>query len=274
MSKTNSYQTLDPLQIAQAIAAQFAELPVVEAVALGGSLVTEQADTSSDIDLYIYSLEPIPVETRARIIRERSSRMELDNPFWETEDYWLEKESGVKIEVIYRGDWLLETLQDMFENNRSHMGYSTSLWHNVITSEVLFDRNGWYDKLKKVADRPYPDALADAIIRKNFSLLQGSLAEHPKQLALALERNDLVFANNRVNVILDSYFDILFALNKEPHPGSKRQLAYAEKLPLKPKNMTEAVNDVLKFGGSKKALEKTTKLIDGLKKLLSESCKF
>lgn len=95
----------------------------------------------------------------------------------------------------------------MFENNRAHMGYSTSLWHNVITSRVLFDRNGWYAKLQDVANRPYPDALANAIIRKNFALLRGSLAEHPKQLALALERNDLVFANNRINVILDSYFD-------------------------------------------------------------------
>lgn len=82
MSKPNSYQKLDPFQIAQAIAAQFAELPAVEAVVLGGSLVAGQADASSDIDLYIHSLELIPVEARAQIIEGRSSRMELDNPFF------------------------------------------------------------------------------------------------------------------------------------------------------------------------------------------------
>lgn len=66
MSKPNPYQTFEPLNesliIAQAIAAQFAELEAVKAVTLGGSLATGQADVSSDIDLYIYSLKNIPLE--------------------------------------------------------------------------------------------------------------------------------------------------------------------------------------------------------------------
>jgi len=194
--------------------------------------------------------------------------MELDNPYWETEDYWLENESGVKVEAIYRGDWLFENLQDMFANNRAHMGYSTSLWHNVVTSKVLFDRNDWYAKLQNLATRPYPDALADAIIKKNFALLRGSLAAHPKQLELALKRGDLVFVNNRVNVILDSYFDVLFALNKELHPGAKRQLAYAENLPLKPQNMKQNVEAILLSSNDEQIVEKVGELIDGLETLL------
>ncbi len=235
----------DPFTIAQSIATEFSILDSVESVALGGSLATGKANAQSDIDLYIYFKEPISVETRAQIIHARSSVMELDASFWETEDYWIEKDSCIKVEAIYRDNWPLKTLQDMFDNNRAHMGFSTSIWHNIATCKILFDRNGFLTSLKKMADRPYPDSLATAIIRKNFALLRGSLAEHPKQLELALERKDTAHSVSLVNMILNSYFDILFALNRKLHPGAKRQLEYAQALELKPEHMSENVNALM-----------------------------
>lgn len=83
----NAHET-ERQKIARAIAAQFAEIATVEAVALGGSLAAGQADARSDIDLYVYSETPPSLAARARIIEPRSSRMELDNGFWGgTEDY-------------------------------------------------------------------------------------------------------------------------------------------------------------------------------------------
>ena len=102
------------LETAQAIAARFAEIRQVEAVALGGSLATGQADAHSDVDLYVFAKGDIPVEVRAALIEPRASQMQLDNRFWELEDYWLEKESGVKVEAIYRDpDWLEDVSSEL-----------------------------------------------------------------------------------------------------------------------------------------------------------------
>jgi predicted nucleotidyltransferase len=257
-----------PFSIAQEIATQFAQIDSVEAVTLGGSLATGKANASSDIDLYIYSNESIPVELRANIIEGRSSQMQLNNTFWETEDYWIEKESSIKVEAIYRGEWPVEALKDIFNNNRAHMGFSTSIWHNITTSKILFDRIGWYAALQKIAAVSYPQSLAKAIIHKNFALLKGSLAEHPTQLALAAKRNDVIHVHHRIDMILSSYFDILFALNRTLHPGDKRMLSYAQELTYTPKGMLEDVTNLVT--NQDNAIAKVKQLIDRLEALLIE----
>lgn len=263
--------TLDPRIIAQSIAAQFSKLAEVDAVALGGSRGTGRADVYSDIDLYVFCRSVIPVETRARIIEPRASRMELDNEFWgETEDYWLEKESKTKVEAVYKGEWVVENLSDMFANNRARLGFSTTIWHSVKTARVLYDRDGWFTSLHKIADVPYPDALAEAIIRKNFVVLRGSLAALPTQLAQAVNRNDVVSTHHFVGVILDSYFDILFALNRMPHPGTKRMLTYAENLEYQPEGMRDDVTDLVNHGDPAQVVSQVDRLINRLAALLSE----
>ncbi len=197
--------------------------------------------------------------------------MELDTGFWGgTEDYWLEKESGVKVEAIYEGKWMPETLRDMFAHNRARTGYSISLWHSVATAKMLFDRNGWFASLQQIAAVPYPDALADAIIRKNFALLRGSLVAYPKQLALAVERNDVVHVHHCIGEVFASYFAILFALNRALQPGGKRQLAYAEALALTPEGMREDVSGLVVNQDLMNVTGKVDRLVDRLETLLTK----
>ena len=261
----------DAVKLAQAVAAQFAEIPEVEAVALGGSLAAGQADALSDIDLYVFAKSEIPVATRAALIEPRAAQMQLDNRFWELEDYWRERDSGIKIEAIYRDpEWLSGHLQDLLKGKGAQLGYSTSLWHSIVVSKNLFDRDRWFAELQKSVDVPYPDVLAQAVIAKNFPLLRGSMADIPSQLEVTVEREDWVGVHHRIDLLLGCYFDTLFALNRALHPGGKRQLAYAEKLDLKPENMTEDVNGLAVGLEPKSIVAKVDELVDQLERLLSE----
>ncbi len=204
------------------------------------------ANASSDIDLYVYTAAELPAAVRAGIIEPRASVAEVGYDIWEVEDYWLER-NGTKVEAMYRRpEWETGYLEDLFANHRAQMGFSTTGWHGVVNALVLFDRNGWARSVKAFADRPYPGELAAAIIQLNSRTLRGTLVTHPEALIAALARDDLTFAHSRVNEILNSYFDILFALNRTLHPGAKRQLANAQKLPLKPAGMEADITDLLR----------------------------
>jgi predicted nucleotidyltransferase len=270
MQKPYSRERVDPQKIARAIATEFAKLEMVEAITLGGSLATGRANAGSDIDLYIYYSEPIPLEVRASIIEPRSSQMELDAPYWGTEDYRIEKESGILVEVAYESKWPEEYLKDLFENNRAHMGFTTSVWHSLVKSKILFDRNGWFASVQKLADVSYPESLAKAIIRKNFALLRGSLIQHPKQLVLAIERNDAIHVHHRIDMMLTCYFDVVFALNRKLHPGDKRMLEVTAAFEYKPEGMLEDVTGLLKEKDFTKLKSRVDQLIDCLEKLLKE----
>lgn len=256
------------LTLAQTIAVEFSKLSEVQAVLLGGSHATGKADETSDIDLYVYANKEIPVETRAAIITPRASYLELDNRFWETEDYWLEKTDGRKVEIIYRGGYLEDSLKNLLENYQAQLGYTTSLWHSVLHSVILFERDHYFSDLQQRVRVPYPNELVKAIIDKNFPLLKGSLAVHSKELYKAAIRNDVVGVHRRIEVLLNSYFDILFALNRELHPGEKRLLAYAEKLERQPENMSADIREVLSERDPEKLKTAVERLVDRLEDLM------
>ena len=151
-------------------------------------------------------------------------------------------------------------------------GSRTSGNHNLRTSEVLFDRDGWLARVKASADRAYPDELARAIIAKNWPLLRGAASAYPKQIALAAHREDLVAVNHRLAALLASAFDVLFALNRVTHPGEKRLLALASRLPLAPEDLRTRVELMLSFtSGSLESVPRSVEaFVDGLERLLSQ----
>jgi hypothetical protein len=228
-----------------AIAMAFQQWPEVEAVALGGSRVTGVADAGSDIDLYVYSRIEVPISVRRAFIEERALSSELGNRTWEPGDEWKERHSGEAVDVMYRDcRWIEAEMERVLVQHQPSLGYTTALWHNVLTSEVLFDRNGWYAKLQTKIRVPYPNELRNAIIRHNYPLLRDRQSSFTKQIVAAAKRNDQVSLNHRIAAFWASYFDVLFAANRRPHPGEKRLVAHARNLDYFPVRLTSQLRDL------------------------------
>lgn len=198
------------------------QFPEVEGIALAGSRTTKRDDEHSDYDVYIYLNSALDVKKRKEIMQKYCSYFEMDNRFWENEDNGRFND-GVIIDVLFRSiDDIAWQLYNALVKHEARNGYSTCLWHNILSSEILYDKTGKLQALFEKYRVDYPDELAQNIIERNRELLKGEIPSYYSQIEKAIERNDLVSINHRIAEFLASYFDIIFALNRIPHPGEKR----------------------------------------------------
>ena len=77
------------------------------------------------------------------------------------------------------------------------------------------------------------------MIAKNFPVLGPIISSYEDQIESAFVRRDPVSLVHRTAAWLASYFDIVFAANRQYHPGEKRLLAQAARLPSSPVNMVD-----------------------------------
>ncbi|MEQ8818941.1 MAG: nucleotidyltransferase domain-containing protein [Sumerlaeia bacterium] len=244
----------------------------VVGVALGGSAAVGMGDDVSDIDLYVYLDGELPLAAREKIARGRSDAPEVGNAFWEPGDEWVERASGMKVDVMFRQRaWMDEQVARVLDRHEASLGYTTCFLYNVARCRIVQEDKedgGWLRELRKRVDlAPYPEELKRAIVAKNHPVLRGKQASYRDQIASAVARGDLVSVNHRVAAALASVFDILFAVDEQYHPGEKRLLAHAEAMcPKRPESFRADVEGLLRAAGSEPgavagALER---LLDGL----------
>lgn len=269
MSQNNSMY----LTLANKVCEQFQAIDAVEAVALGGSQTSGSLDQHSDIDVYVYLNSDIPLSAREEIVtRLGASKADLNLTFWDVGDEWFDLESGIEVDMIYWDKaWIEEQLQRVVFSHQACMGYTTCFWQTVVDSKILFDRQGWFTELQKKYSIAYPEQLKQAIISKNYSLLRDVIPSYYNQIKKALDRRDLISVNHRLAALFESYFDVLYALNKVMNPGEKKVLPYVLKTcTQKPQNLQKQVEDMLQSAanGDKKLLEQLDLFLDDLDALL------
>lgn len=236
--------------VAHRIGARFSDLPEVQAVAVAGSQTSGVASVGSDIDLYIYTNGEIGAEARMAVAGEFADDAEL-NDYWGPGNEWTDRESGIHVDAMFwTVGWIKDQLDRVLKGHEAGMGYSTCFWHTIRVSEAVFDRTGWFRGFQTEAMVTYPEPLARAIINHNFPVLGKIASSYQVQLQKAAARGDRVSLNHRTAALLASYFDILFALNRVPHPGEKRLVELAQRLCSKcPTGMEEQVNGLIAAGG-------------------------
>ena len=221
---------------------EFAQLDQVEAIVLGGSRAGQYFDKDSDYDVYIYLTDSIAPKTQRNILSKYCYYMEIGNQFWELEDDCVLK-SDIEIELIYRTlDSFDKDLQTVVLDHQAQNAYTTCMWHNLLHSKIIYDRNGRYEALQNKYRLPYPAELKKNIIKKQLLLLDQAMPAFSKQIEKALKRQDLLSINHRSSEFFASYFDLLFALNEQTHPGEKRMLEFAKtNCPLLPQHFEENI---------------------------------
>ena len=222
---------------------EIGKLSQVEAIALGGSRATGRNDEKSDYDVYVYLSDRVDENIRRNILEKYCNYMEIGNSFWELEDDVTLK-NGIDMDIIYRNMEDFETMvSSVVTDCIPWNGYTTCMWHNLITSKIVIDKNGKLSALQEKYRIPYPKKLKENIISNNMKLLSGMLPSFDMQIKKAENRGDFVSVNHRVTEFLASYFDIIFALNEMTHPGEKRMQSICSKeCNILPNNFDENLN--------------------------------
>ena len=247
-------------------------------MALGGSrgLGASTTDLASDIDLYVYTHGDIPVEERRSIV-ERSggaAQASLDMTYWGLGDEWIHAPSGIEVDIIYfDAVWMEEQITGVVEKHRSSLGYTTCFCYTVRNSIIYSDPHGWFASLQQRCQGEYPEALRQNIVAYNYPVLRSLIPSFANQIEKGAKRGDLVSINHRTAALLASYFDILFALNRQLHPGEKRQVEFAlNQCPLLPANMQADLASILLLTGADvpDLPARVARLLDHLDRLLEQ----
>ena len=250
---------------------ELSALPQVEAIALGGSRAGSHYDETSDYDVYLYCTGPVPESVRRELLAKFCSYMEIGNHFWEYEDNCV-LNNGIDIDILYRDlDAFTADLAEVVELCRGRNGYTTCMWHNLLTCKIVCDKTGRLAAAKERFSVAYPSALREDIISRNWKLLRAAMPAYELQIRKAVSRGDLVSVNHRVSAFLESYFDLLFALNRKTHPGEKRLVSLCREMcPILPDAFEENLELLFRnlFSHPEKTPEDLDRILTALSKIL------
>lgn len=250
---------------------ELAKLPEVEAIALGGSRAGDVYDEKSDYDIYLYCIGEIKEEIRKEILSKYCKVIEIGNHFWEYEDNCT-LNNGIDIDILYRNlDTFSNEVASVVEQYQAHNGYTTCMWHNLKTCKIIYDKNGNLQTAKKRFTVSYPQTLKKNIIEHNMKLLRTSMPAYEIQIAKAVKRKDIISINHRTAAFMESYFDIIFAINELTHPGEKRLIQICkQQCKILPHNFEKYINQLFGdlFVCYDKIIDDIKNIIDELEKIL------
>lgn len=227
---------------------KFSQINEVEAIAIGGSTAAKTCDNTSDIDIYVFSKNGVPIEKRKNIIEKISTKYEVGGEYFGSGDEFFVDELNLQLDFMY---WDMKWFEDVVENvwikHFPSNGYTTCFLYTLKNFKIVYDPNNWLKNLQDKINTNYPFELQKNIIERNLKLMKDKpFASYYEQIEKAVHRNDLNSVNHRISAFLASYFDVIFALNKLLHPGEKRLVAYCKKhCKILPQDFEENINNLL-----------------------------
>jgi len=232
----------------KALVKDISKVHAVDALLLSDSFTSDSDDQSSDFDLYVYLNQTWAAEERKKKLEPHCSILNVETASLENADYGRLLE-GQDLHLVYRNlNWIADELDRILIEGQAATGYSTSIWANFKDSRILFDRRGMAAALQEHVSIEYPESLRRNIIARNHSLLKQGGTAYYHQIKKALAGRDRISVNHLISAFLASYFDILFAFNRVPHPGDKGLVENCQKLcNVLPENFTALLDQLMDF---------------------------
>lgn len=261
-------------EILHRLIAEFQSIEQVTAIALAGSKFSNYQDDLSDININIYYTSPINSETRNQILMKFSNTIELDCMNGMQIDHCSLRDFPIELDLCYLQIEEIERqlIAVMHELNINYH-HSTQLAYFVHYSNIVFDRHQKLDTLKQMYTSHYPDDLREKIIQRNYPLLKSNSKSYYVKFERALNSRDQIHIAALLNDFLNSYSEILFALNHQFYPIEKRILQIMEvTCPLLPNLMKENIELLFVYAGrcDKQLLNVLNVMINQLSDLLTE----
>ena len=257
-------------EVLDKILSEFKELDGVEAIGIGGSSASKKADSSSDIDIYVFTSKDIPIEQRKKIIQKYSSKYDVGQDYFGPDDEFYVDSMNKDFDIVYFDKkWIEDNYKNVWIDANPSNGYTTCFLYTLSILDVKHDKTGWLENLKTQLNTPYPKKLQENIIKRNMMLLNDKpFASYSSQLQKAVKRNDFNSVNHRITAFLESYFDIIFAKNELLHPGEKRLVQYAKAhCRILPKDFEKNVNDLVVAPIDRKT-QIASKMVENLREIL------
>lgn len=209
---------------------QFIELPEVEAIAIGGSTSAKTSDNNSDIDVYVFSKTGISLEKREKIIKPISTKHEIGGEYFGSGDEFLVDEINQQLDMMYWDmNWFESVVENIWVKHYPSNGYTTCFLFTLKNFNIIYDKNNWLKNLQEKINAEYPTELQKNIIHRNIMLMKDKpFASYYEQIEKAIKRNDITSINHRISAFVASYFDVIFAVNKQLHCGEKRLINYVK----------------------------------------------
>ena len=249
---------------------EYRDFRQVMAIAIGGSSSAKTSDKMSDVDVYVFVEHDIPVSEREILVKKYSTNYEVGGEYFGSGDEFLADALGIQLDVMYwNTNWFEETVKNVWEKHYPSNGYTTCFLYTLKNLDIKYDPSDWLKNLQNKLNTPYPEELQNNIIKRNMMLMKDKpFASYYEQIEKAIMRNDENSINHRISAFMASYFDVIFAKNKQLHPGEKRLIQFAIKnCSILPDNFEENISKLFNAKPEKKS-EVLNTITENLRKIL------
>ncbi len=256
------------LAAAHTITRMLADLPGVMAVTLGGSVQSGLADAASDLDLHVFWQTPLAdAQTRLRQLATIADpdSVQVDIHSWGLEDHLVINGRPVELIYVRWSDFAAEVAYAYDVGLYSDNATTARLFY-AAHGGILCDPTGEFAATQQHL-HTFPEATYRVLLARQPALLRVFL----EQLVRAQGRSDWLFVQHCRTKIQLAFFNLLFTLNRQYHPGEKRLLHHLARCPIAPAECGARWTQVTRYSTDDPALSTDISAItDDLLALVAE----
>ena len=240
----------------QALVDALSRLGCVRAIGKTGGLDLPK-DGFGDIDLFVLCERlPARAEREALYLSIADTCSveeygETEHPHWGLVDSLL-LDGTETYPMFFSKDAFSESIHSILRGERTEREanyfYPTGRCASILGMFFCYDPDGIFEQLKQLC-AIYPDLLRNALMGAHMSKINDE-----EDFQRAIRRGDVLFFHSTLDLALDHFLQVLFALNRVYFPSRKRSLEKIRAFQRKPKNCENRLLQIIELGARANSL--------------------